>query len=280
MFWHIEWSFIMKNKLKKAILKIVLSEKEKRKLNQKTSLLPTDFVSIKKTNESDIFIAGYPKSGNTWMQNLIAGVKYGIETSLLPDTLTQELIPDVHGKDYYKRFSDSMFFKTHNLPSEKMKRVIHLVRDGRDVMASYYAMNKALGKITSLEDMIVSGKDIYPSKWHEHTRQWINNPYNAEILIVRYEDLIRDPLNQMIAVLAFAQLDRTDEVINRAIQGNTFVEMKRKEVEFGWNNKNWDPQKDFIRKGKIGSYKEEVPENLIRIFESESNKELKYLGYL
>jgi hypothetical protein len=270
----------MKNKLKKAILKIVLSEKEKLKLSHKINILPKDFVSIKNTTANDIFIAGFPKSGNTWMQNLIAGVQYGIETSLLPDTLTQELVPDIHGKKYYKRFSDCTFFKSHDLPSENMKRVIHLVRDGRDVMASYFAMNKAMGKNITLKDMIISGKDIYPSKWHEHTRQWLNNPFNAEILIVKYEDLINDPFTQLKAVLEFAKLDRTDEVINRAIQGNSFVEMKRKEAEFGWNNKNWNTENAFMRKGKIGSYQNDIPENLIRIFETEANKELVYFGYL
>ncbi len=270
----------MKQKLKRAILNIVLSEKERIKLRTNFPILPEGLIPITDTSNNDIFIAGYPKSGNTWMQNLIAGLQYGIETSLLPDKLTQELIPDIHGKHYYKRFSDCMFFKSHNLPQKSMKRVIHLVRDGRDVMASYYAMNKAMGRNITLEEMIIYGKDIYPSKWHEHTRQWINNPFNAETLIIKYEDLIKDPFTQIKAVLAFAQLDRSDEVIYKAIQGNSFSEMKRKEAAFGWNNKNWNPEQNFIRKGKIGSYKQEIPENLICIFESESNKELEYFGYL
>ena len=270
----------MKKKIKQVLLKNILSEKEKIKLKKTTPFIPKGFVSIKNTSENDIFIAGYPKSGNTWMQNLVAGVQYGIETSLLPDRLTQELVTDVHGKKHYKRFSDCMFFKTHDLPAENMKRVIHLVRDGRDVMASYYAMNKAMNKNTTLEEMIVHGKNIYPSKWYEHTKQWIKNPYNADILIVKYEDLIKDPFTQMKTVLEFAKLERTDEVINRVVKGNSFQEMKRKEMEFGWNNENWDPKQDFIRKGKVGSYKNEIPEDLVRIFESESYNELKYFNYL
>ncbi|MBZ9729738.1 sulfotransferase domain-containing protein [Salegentibacter sp. JZCK2] len=266
-------------RIKKSLQKLLRLEEQASAISLET-LAKEKFTPIIETKDHDIFIIGYPKSGNTWMQNLIAGVQYGIETSLLPDTLTQELIPDIHGKYYYKRFSECMFFKSHNLPQKNMKRVIHLVRDGRDAMASYYAMNKAMGKNTTLEEMIVYGKDIYPSKWHEHTRQWINNPYNAETLIVKYEDLIKDPFTQIKAVLAFAQLDRSDEVINKAIHGNSFGQMKRKEAVFGWNNKNWDPQQDFIRKGKIGTYKKEMPENLIHIFELESNKELEYFNYL
>ena len=266
---------LLKNKIKQ-ILQFdgkVKNEVDKVVRNQ-------NFIPISETHPRDIFIAGYPKSGNTWMQNLIAGVQFGIDTSLLPDSLTQELVPDVHGRIYYKRFTDIVFFKSHDLPKENMKRVIHLVRDGRDAIASYYAMNKALGKTTSLENMIVDGKDIYPSKWHEHTRAWLENPFNAEILIIKYEDLVQNPFDQIKKILAFAELERSDEIINNAIQGNSFAEMKRKEAAFGWNNKNWDPKQDFIRKGKIGTYKSEIPANLVSIFEAESNKELLYFDYL
>src|SRR5438067_12223108 len=56
----------------------------------------------------DIFIAGYPKSGNTWFQNLIASLIYGVATELAPDALIQELVPDVHHKRYYRRFRTPM----------------------------------------------------------------------------------------------------------------------------------------------------------------------------
>ena len=266
-------------KIKNILIKLLLSEKELVKPKDENAFLPKGFIPIGETFDQDIFIAGFPKSGNTWMQNLIAGIQFGVDTSLLPDKLTQELVPDVHAKAYYKRFSDNVFFKTHELPNEHMKRVIHLVRDGRDVMASYYAMNLALGKKTTLKEMIVSGKDVYPTKWMEHSRQWLSNPYNADILIVKYEDLIQDTFNQMKRIIVFAKLERSDEVIERSIYGNSFGEMKRKEKEYGWNNKDWDPNQDFIRTGKIGSYKNEIPEDLIKIFETESKAELDYFDY-
>jgi len=259
-------------------LKGLIKPASKQLINKKDELI--DFISINNTNEKDIFIAGYPKSGNTWMQNLICGLLFGIETSLLPDKLTQELVPDVHAKKFYKRFGTINFFKTHDLPKKNMRRVIHLVRDGRDVMASYYAMNIAMGKKMTLNDMIVDGKDMYPVSWHEHCRQWLNNPFNADILIVKYEDLLTDTFNQLKRIVAFSGITRSDDIINRAILGNSFDEMKRKEKEYGWDNKSWNPEKDFIRKGKMGSYVNEIPEDLVEIFESKSKAELKYFNYL
>ncbi|WP_026753230.1 sulfotransferase domain-containing protein [Sediminibacter sp. Hel_I_10] len=238
------------------------------------------FIPIEKTEPQDIYIAGFPKSGNTWMQNLIAGVVFGIDTALLPDSLTQELVPDVHGKSFYKRFHNITFFKSHDLPRPHMKRVIHLVRDGRDVMVSYYAMQRAMKKSVTLEEMVINGKEVIPSKWYEHTRQWISNPYNADILALKYEDLINDPLSEMKRVMSFLKIDRSEETLLRSINGNSFNEMKRKERELGWNNQDWDKKEEFIRKGKVGSYKEEMAIELIAFFENEAQAELNYFNYL
>jgi hypothetical protein len=267
------------NKFKKNIKRILkFDERIAQQTENKMRLI--NFLPISETKPQDIFIAGFPKSGNTWIQNLIAGIQYGIETSMLPDTLTQELVPDVHGKHYYKRFNDVMFFKTHELPRKEMKRVIHLVRDGRDAMASYYAMNQAMKKRITLEEMVVRGKGIYPAMWHEHARKWLENPFNSEILIIKYEDLIRDAFTELKKVAAFAKIECTDEVIYRSIKGNTFQEMKKKEKVFGWNNTEWDKNENFIRKGKIGSYKNEIPSELIKVFDSISKVELQFFNYL
>ncbi|TXE17133.1 sulfotransferase domain-containing protein [Psychroserpens burtonensis] len=267
------------NKFKKNIKRIL---KFDLRIAQQTEnrMRTNNFLPISETKPQDIFIAGFPKSGNTWMQNLIAGLQYGIETSMLPDTLTQELIPDVHGKQYYKRFHDVMFFKTHELPKKEMRRVIHLVRDGRDVMASYFAMNQAMKKQITLEDMIVHGIGVYPSKWHEHTRMWLDNPFKADVLIIKYEDLIQNAFEELQKVIAFAQLDCSDDMINRCIEGNSFKAMKKKEKVFGWNNLKWDKNENFIRKGEIGTYKKEVPKELIKVFEEVSKDELKFFNFL
>lgn len=237
------------------------------------------FCPIEETENQDIFIAGFPKSGNTWMQNLLAGIVYGIDTQYLPDKLTQELVPDVHGKAFYKRFLPFCCFKTHELPKANYKRVIHLVRDGRDAMVSYHAMNKAMGMSISLEEMIIEGKGVYPCKWHEHTRQWFNNPYNAEIITVKYEDLLATPEKEMKRICYFIGIDRTLETIRMCINGSSFHRMQEKERVFGWDNINWDSREKFVRKGRVGSYLSEMPFHLQHYFDNESSEMLEKYGY-
>lgn len=232
----------------------------------------------KHIQENDIIIAGFPKSGNTWMQNLVTGVLYGIDTNYLPDRLRAELVPAVR-KGFYKRVLDFTCFKSHDLPKPEYRRVVHLVRDGRDAMASYYHYRNTLGFKESREDHIIKGKGVNPCKWHLHAEEWINNPYNAEIITIRYEDLLSNPLEEMRRFCDFAHVIRDDELIMKSVEGNSFKNMQRKEELFKRDSNKWPEGKKFFRKGKIGSYKEEIPPELIRFFEEESKEALTHFGY-
>lgn len=232
--------------------------------------------------DGDIFIAGYPKSGNTWLQTIISGILYGINTTYLSDKLSQEIIPDVHARKYYKRFGAINFFKTHHLPKPEYKNVIHLVRDGRDSMVSYFYMNKILGKNYTLKDMIVDGNGLFPSKWHTHTKAWLENPYNANIITIRYEDLHFQPIKALKEICRFTNLERSDQILSEIITGSTIENMrKRVEETGGMGHSDWEGKKGvlFFREGRIGDYKTTIPADLIDYFNKESETELKHLGY-
>ncbi len=229
--------------------------------------------------DKDIFIVSFPKSGATWMQCLLTGLLLGMDTRYLSDKLSQEIYPDIHMKSYYKRFYDFNFFKTHNLPNPKYKKVIYLVRDGRDAMISYYHMNKALGLNVTLDEMIINGKGVFPCKWHEHVHAWLENPYSSEILYIKYEDLLLNTKAEIKKIMAFIPLKREEEIIKRVISGCSFQHMKEKEKKWGQENRNWPRNKSFFRKGKIGTFKEEMPKHLIKFFEQEAKTELKKWNY-
>jgi len=99
-----------------------------------------NYTPIEDVYENDFFIAAFPKSGITWMQNLLVGILLDSTSIFLTPKLVNEIIPDLHAKTFYKRFFKNMFFKTHSLPEKQFKKVLHLVRDGRDAMVSYHKM--------------------------------------------------------------------------------------------------------------------------------------------
>ena len=238
------------------------------------------FEQKNKVTEQDIILAGYPKSGNTWLSNVLASVYYGLDGQYLPQNLSFELVPPIKGRPFYKRFTSPMIFKTHELPKEGFRKVVLLVRDGRDVIVSYKKMKEKQNVNTSYKEMIIDGKGIYPCRWHEYYKQWEQNPYNADIYLVRFEDLKSDTFKELNLILNFLDIQRSPEAILKAIEGNSLDQMKRKEKLYGHNNNSFKGKSGFFRKGQSGNYENEIDAELLSIFKKESHELLEKYNYL
>src|SRR5262245_17351431 len=59
-------------------------------------VIPQGYTPITEFLPDDIFIIGYPRSGHTWFQVLVAGVVYGVDPRFGPLDLVNHLVPDVH----------------------------------------------------------------------------------------------------------------------------------------------------------------------------------------
>jgi hypothetical protein len=244
-----------------------------------TELAAGDWRRIEDVDPGDIFVVGYPKSGNTWMQYLLAGLRFGIDARVAPDSLVQDLVPDMHFKRYYKRYLTPTFFKTHDLPQQQLRRVIYLVRDGRDVMVSYFHHLHALGHPMDYSKMVGSGEGLYPCRWHEHVESWLANPYGAEMITVKYESLHRDAAAELKKICAFAGLEHEPAMLESIAQKASFEMMRGRENKLGWENALWPKNKAFIRRGKIGSFSDEMPPEALEAFLETSLPALRRLGY-
>lgn len=229
----------------------------------------------------DIFIAGYPKSGNTWFQNLAAGALYGLDPALTPDAVIQRLVPDVHYLRYYKRFQTPMLFKTHHLPRPAYRRVVYLLRDGRDVLVSYYRHLLALhgGEEVDFMAMVRQGTGLFPGKWADHVQQWQANPYQVPLLTIRYEDLQQDAAGELARFCEFAGFARDPALLARVAAGASFAKMQAKEARFGVDNPLWPKEKPFVRRGAVGAYKDEMPPEILEAFIAEAGPVLTAVGY-
>lgn len=238
-----------------------------REIRQRTGALP-----IEDHAEDDVFIVGYPKSGNTWVQYLVAGLKFGLHPRLVPDKLVHLVVPDVHAVHYYRRVSDEAIFKSHHLPRADYRRVIHLVRDGRDVMVSYLHHLQATqgGSIDPVE-VIRTGTGLFPSKWHEHLTAWIDNPFDATKILIKYERLLTKPVEEMRKICTFLQIERNDAWLRAVADAAAFDNMREKETEEGWDNPNWPSDHPFVRRGQAGSFADELSPQLLELFMEEAS---------
>jgi hypothetical protein len=241
----------------------------------------TKHTPIEQIDENDVFIAGYPKSGNTWMQNLITGLVFGMDMRFVPDSLVQHLVPDSHAVRFYRRYLTPTFFKTHDLPRSEYRRVIYLVRDGRDAMVSYLHHLRAVnGTEQDFLKLVSTGEGLMPCRWHEHVEAWMGNPYGAKMIVVSYESLKRTPVDELQRICEFIELKRDRLLLESVAQTSSFQAMRTREKQFGWDDPNWPKDSPFVRRGEIGSFKDEMPLSVQKVFLTQSEQTLKRLGYV
>lgn len=249
------------------------------KVRALTHLLPNH-----QLDPNDVFIVGYMKSGTTWFRNLAASVVYGLDSPHIPYSVVWELIPN-HGptKPYYKRYHNPMYFKVHDFPRPQYRRVVFLVRDGRDVVVS---LGHHLRNVYQQEvDMMKLAKGRNPRfsaryEWYKHAAAWLNNPYHADMITIKFEDLKKAPLPELRRFCQFAGIERDDAALERAIKFASFENMRDREDRLGMDYRTWPKDKHFVRQGKVGSHKEELPPEVLEFFVSKAGEVLRKLGYV
>jgi hypothetical protein len=243
--------------------------------------VPKGFSSITELLEEDVFIVGYPKSGNTWFQNLVAGVVYGVDSRLSPPLLANDLVPDVHATEIYRRYATPTFFKSHHLPVRSYRRVIYLLRDGRDAMVSYLHFLEAIhNKKLDFQGLVETGLSLSSCKWHEHVQAWDRNPYQADLLVIRYENLVEHPLEELQRFCTFIGLDRDEGHLSAVAEAASFRNLRAKEIRLGMGQPDrWPSNKFFFRRGKVGSYLDEMPQSVLEAFLRDAAPTLEQFGY-
>jgi len=228
----------------------------------------------------DIFIASYPKSGVNWLCHLTLSLLYGFDAARIPSVVVANLVPDVHWAKFYQRTGKPTVFKTHRLPHPEMKKVVLLYRDGRDCLISYYHMLRNEGRDVSLKAMADGSFDLFPCGWGEFLRSWDNNPYDANILTLRYEDLLENPRESLTRYCDFCGFSATPEQINLAIDQASFSNLQQKEIQEQSEKRiSWIKTGLFFREGRSGGFVTEMPEDILRIFEGKFGDELIAKGY-
>lgn len=263
----------MLNRIKKRLKKIGKSESCDA---QKQLQFPGIVKEIKDTNEEDVFVIGFPKSGNTLMQHIITHLVYGINENC-SRTLVNLVVPDVYANSHYFRINDRCFFKSHELPAKKFRKVIYLIRDGREAMLSYHHMLRNTGNDISISALFK--EEVLPMgfTWRHHIETWERNEFNADVLWVKYEDLVSDKLNCLKKIAAFLNINKTEAEFKQVVELTSFKHMKSMEARTDWvamKKESFLSNKSFVRSGKLSSFKKEVDPNLVDEFENKSKKVL------
>ena len=192
--------------------------------------------------ESDVFISSYPRSGTTLTQWILYLLTHDPQpdpthlTKVSPWFERSLAIGELRASDL-DRFPSPRIFKSH-LPREWLPdgaRYIYVERDGLDVLVSYFHFYRAYlrfeGSIDDFHRRFIEGQLQYGS-WFDHVAGWHARASDPDVLIVRYEELLRDRRPSIERIIEFLGWDCHQRLVDRAVIESSFDAMKRRESVF------------------------------------------------
>ncbi|CAH7235278.1 Sult1c2 [Phodopus roborovskii] len=164
-----------------------------------------------KAKPDDLLICTYPKSGTTWIQEIVDMIEHNGDVEKCQRALIQHRHPFIEwarppqpsGVDKANEMPAPRTLKTH-LPTQLLPpsfwtsncKFIYVARNAKDCMVSYYhfyRMSQVLpdpGTWDEFFEIFINGKVNWGS-WFDHVRGWWEIRDRQQILFLFYEDMKR-----------------------------------------------------------------------------------------
>jgi hypothetical protein len=237
----------------------------------------------------DTFLVSYPKSGNTWVRFLLANLIYPNETVGFANINRLLPAPGVLSKRFLRKLPRPRILKSHEPFDVRFRKVIYLVRDPRDVAVSEYHFDLKKRYIESdvtLEQFVkrfIAGQTSSYGSWWEHAASWIATRHgNPAFLLVRYEDLLSDPIRETGKIAEFLGIQASPARLESAVQRSSADRMRKLEKQQAdqWTGtRNTRKEIPFVRAAKSGGWKETLSAPSVEKIEVAWAPLLNFLGY-
>ncbi len=204
----------------------------------------------------DVFIVGFPKSGMTWLNFLLANVNVAMSDMDTEITFynSNQYIPDIHVSrllsDPILAFPGFRMIKSHASYNPYYNFVIYIIRNPYDVMVSFYHFLKGLNQFDKDFENFIKNEKHGVAKWVEHVESWLAKNTSAQRLhLVRYEDLKKNPADELDKIYKNLGKKIKQEALDYAVEMSSFDTMKKSESFYNMNDPNYSL--NFIRTGRI-----------------------------
>ncbi|XP_078019644.1 sulfotransferase 2B1-like [Epinephelus lanceolatus] len=246
----------------------------------------------------DIIIATYPKSGTTWMQEIVPLIVSGGDPASVETLPNWDRVPWL---EHYRNSSLNLqekpsprMFTTHvqyNMmpPSffEVKPKVINVMRNPKDAFTSLFYYSEMAshwvnpGSQSDFLHKFLDGKVVYGS-WFDHVKSWLNAEDKEHIMYISYEEMIMDLKDSVARIAQFLQKSLDTEVIEKIVDRCLFKNMKKNNMS---NYKSvpreqMDQTKfDFLRKGIVGDWKNQLTVAEAEYFDAVYKDKMKDVQY-
>ena len=211
----------------------------------------------------DVFMVSYPKSGTTWMQNILYLLLHEGRLDFEHISEVSPFFDTTFQAPSFDRIASPRVIKSHMLysaiPSADVKYV-YIIRNIEDVLVSYYhhycSFQGFRGNLMQFLAMYESN-NVYGGYWGLHVAGWLQNQNKKQIHFVRYENLLADFDHELQKLAHFLDVQLTDVLIEDIKRQSSFDFMKANFEKFDYyyelaKRRMPAPPGQHIRQGKSG----------------------------
>lgn len=212
---------------------------------------------------SDILIVGFPKSGNTWLSRLLSdaldwtvtgthgAVPLAAQTKAHDDSVIRQLHLSPKSLNGSPAIIDQHTFNTTAYTDQK---IVHIIRDPRDVAVSIHHYWGREDFKETLRDVLGRGAHpLWGCSWAQYVTAW--RAVNIPVIETRYEWLQEDTALELARLIDQMNL-RAIGPLNAVIAQNE-IETKRQWLKEHDENlpHGLGPQLTNLRAGRVGDWR-------------------------
>ncbi|XP_055706449.1 luciferin sulfotransferase-like [Phlebotomus papatasi] len=287
-----------------------------KKWTKRTYFFPTHYQRCVEDIENfqvrpdDVWVVTFPKCGTTWTQEMVwqicndldfkKGKSIGLNARF-PFFEFGALMPEETGFDpisLLNKMPSPRFIKSH-LPAPLLPKqiwtvkpkIIYVVRNAKDVLVSFYHHYRNLQEyrqsFSNFAEAFMNDMIIY-APFDTHIVDFWHMRNEDNILFLTYEDMKKDHPTIIEKTAEFLGKSLNEDQILELADHLTFDKMSKNEsVDLLLEIKDLsstlkvtkiDEDFAFVRKGKVGSYREEMPAEMVVKFNEWLQKRLNDLN--
>jgi hypothetical protein len=247
---------------------------------------------------TDVFIVAHPKSGNTWLAYMLAILLWKDRDGHVNLGNQGNYVPHTHHNDVaiaqYPHLPDPRIFRNEGPRYQELyPKIMYLIRDPRAVLVSLYHMYEAivgprrpLTFQAFLDEYLIHGCirswEPWQIRWDRQVTTWLRRAErDTRIMIIRYEDMVRDRQAVLARAAKFAGIRYDAEDLAVAVARGSFQAMRTNEEQHGTEIYSPEAQKRarFIRRGTPDGWKDEIEPQVLARIEEALGPAMRLAGY-